>query len=403
MSITYSFIILCYNNWGLTKQTLETLIMSIHGITEGVEILILDNGSEDETGVQVESLPKKVNGIHIRYESLNRNMGYPFGINFGLSKSCGDFITVLNNDLIFVEGWFEPVIRAFIENSNIGVCVPHLCDYVDFDKHKQKQNYLEQHKQSETQKEEHYEKLQFIDRAIGACMTIKRAVLDKVGGNDLWFGAGHYDDDDWCLRIRIAGFKIAMVNSKIYHVGSATFKQSIYEQRNFVMSNREKFLRKWRMKSINDDRGKIIRDTEFSKSEHYIPLFVQDSSNKAPNYLNKAAIDIQGNELNNSRKGLLFVADWNNRDSKWKSSLLEYIKKCIHYNQDLLLWIPDKYFDSEKVLRLIPSFVLGKSNVHLIFDSISHCQLDSFIKQFDSVIKIQDDFINNIMLVYGSK
>ena len=93
--------------------------------------------------------------------------------------------------------------------------------------------------------------------------------------------------------------------------------QSIYEQRNFVMSNREKFLRKWRMKSINDDRGKIIRDTEFSKSEHYIPLFVQDSSNKAPNYLNKAAIDIQGNELNNSRKGLLFVADWNNRDSKW--------------------------------------------------------------------------------------
>jgi GT2 family glycosyltransferase len=57
----------------------------------------------------------------------------------------------------------------------------------------------------------------------GACMVIKREVLNKVGLFDLQYNRGYFEDVDLCLRIRQAGFKIRYLPQAVgYHLVGAS-------------------------------------------------------------------------------------------------------------------------------------------------------------------------------------
>jgi GT2 family glycosyltransferase len=56
----------------------------------------------------------------------------------------------------------------------------------------------------------------------GCCMLIKREVIEKIGVLDPDY-FNNYEDVDYCLRAKKAGFEIAIVpNSKIYHKFAAS-------------------------------------------------------------------------------------------------------------------------------------------------------------------------------------
>jgi len=63
-----------------------------------------------------------------------------------------------------------------------------------------------------------------LDRLVGFCLAIKREVVEKIGVLDEAFGLGTYEDDDYCLRAREAGY-VNMVarDCFIHHFGSRTF------------------------------------------------------------------------------------------------------------------------------------------------------------------------------------
>ena len=44
----YSFVILCYNNWNLSKQAITSLIESLNPsyFERGIELIIVNNGSD---------------------------------------------------------------------------------------------------------------------------------------------------------------------------------------------------------------------------------------------------------------------------------------------------------------------------------------------------------------------
>ena len=61
----------------------------------------------------------------------------------------------------------------------------------------------------------------------GACLLVRREVLDEVGALDenmFMF----YEDLDWCMRIRAAGWKIFYVpQSRICHLGGQSTRQDL--------------------------------------------------------------------------------------------------------------------------------------------------------------------------------
>ncbi len=79
------------------------------------------------------------------------------------------------------------------------------------------------------------------------CTLIKREVIDKIGGLDERFSPGNYEDDDFCLRAQLAGFKTVIVKDAfIHHYGSRSFKangEKAYAER--LMKNQKIFVDKW--------------------------------------------------------------------------------------------------------------------------------------------------------------
>lgn len=125
----YSFVLLCYNNWELTNQAITTLNDSISDTykQKGIEIIVVNNGSIDDTKKYLEQIKNTFSQqIELILIHLKENMGYSVGINTGLAQCKGEIITVLNNDLIFPKHWFDGIVNTLESDKSIGAAVPFL-------------------------------------------------------------------------------------------------------------------------------------------------------------------------------------------------------------------------------------------------------------------------------------
>jgi GT2 family glycosyltransferase len=121
------------------------------------------------------------------------------------------------------------------------------------------------------------------DRVIGFCMLVKREVIEQIGGFDLNFGIGNFEDDDFCIRARLANFYCVIAKEVfIHHFGSITFKNEIpikYEA--IFTENLLKFYHKWGIPIPADGviHGYDVNQIKktFNKLEHYCP-FIENNT-----------------------------------------------------------------------------------------------------------------------------
>lgn len=237
-----SIIILTYNQLEYTKLCIE----SIRKFTpqDSYEIIVVDNGSSDGT---VDWL-KEQNDIKV---ILNKeNLGFSKGCNQGINVSIGENILLLNNDTIVTPNWLYNMDRSLWKEDKIAAvsCMS---------------NYVTNNQQIEVEYTNIYSMLAFalnfnilnfdkhdqMDKLIGFCMMIKKEVINKIGLLDENFLIGNFEDDDYCLRMRKAGYKLILCKDTfIHHFGSISFKNTptldIFE---ISRINEEKFKNKWNL------------------------------------------------------------------------------------------------------------------------------------------------------------
>ena len=81
-----------------------------------VEVIVVDDGSEDDT-------PRVCAGLHdIRYLRLNRNLGTPSARNLGVIESRGEFVTTLGDDDLRLPGSLEAQVRRLVESPQAAFC-----------------------------------------------------------------------------------------------------------------------------------------------------------------------------------------------------------------------------------------------------------------------------------------
>ena len=88
-----SIIIPCYNEGLSIKKLVNNCLENIH---DQIEIILVDNGSSDNTFEILKGLNLPVNIIPIR---LNNNIGYGNGIMAGLKQSKGEIVSWSHADL----------------------------------------------------------------------------------------------------------------------------------------------------------------------------------------------------------------------------------------------------------------------------------------------------------------
>ena len=79
------------------------------------------------------------------------------------------------------------------------------------------------------------------------CAAMPRTVYEKVGGLDEAFGTGFFEDDDYCRRVREAGWEVACAEDVfVHHHLSASFDKLKAEQRQALFErNRAIYEAKW--------------------------------------------------------------------------------------------------------------------------------------------------------------
>jgi Flp pilus assembly protein TadD len=91
-----------------------------------------------------------------------------------------------------------------------------------------------------------------LDRIVGFCMLITREVITKIGLLDERFGIGNFEDDDYCLRARQAGFRLMVAADVfIHHFGSRTFIGQEIDFEAAMKHGQEVFMKKWNAQRKN--------------------------------------------------------------------------------------------------------------------------------------------------------
>ena len=212
-----SIIIVNFNNRKLLEECLGSIYRSTKNIS--FEVILSDNGSTDGSQEMVKA---KFPGVKIIKNK--ENLGFTKASNQGLEIYNGRYAMLLNNDTFVKDDAFDLMVAFMDNNPCVGACGPKL---LNVNGTIQRQGgFLGRKLWKSTKPVE-------ANFVIGACLMVRREVIDKVGllDENLFF---YNDDLDWCLRIRKAGFKIYYLpDAEVTHYGGYSSKR-IFNRKLFV-------------------------------------------------------------------------------------------------------------------------------------------------------------------------
>ncbi|NLT50923.1 MAG: glycosyltransferase [Ignavibacteria bacterium] len=212
-----------------------------------IEIIVVDDASTEDIESKTDEFVKY--DIKIQYLRNEKNLGFPASVNRGILLASSKNLIIANSDIIFTAGSIERLIEIAEGNINAGIIGPlsNIVSGPQLDKEADYSNIEEMFEYAEKKKIERNHKTIEFPRIAFLCALIKREVFEKIGGLDERFSPGNYEDDDYCLRAQLAGFKTIIAKDVfIHHFGSKSFKangEKEYSKRMEI--NKNIFTKKW--------------------------------------------------------------------------------------------------------------------------------------------------------------
>lgn len=233
-----SIIIVSWN----VKELLRNCLKSIYAQTKTVsfEVSVVDNASSDGSVEMVEEEFPQVKLI-----KNNENLGFAKANNQGIRQSTGKYILLLNPDTIVVDDALANMVLFMDERRDVGAVGPRiltpdnsvqltcgrhfptpLTELWDFTK----LSYLFPRSRifgrslmsfwlhNDTRE---------VDLLSGACMMVRREVIEQIGLMDEHFFL-FAEEADWCYRIRRNGWKIYFdADAEVIHFWGQSVKLSL--------------------------------------------------------------------------------------------------------------------------------------------------------------------------------
>ncbi len=248
-----TILILTHNGWAYTKQCIESIKRNTRA---PYKILVIDNNSTDET---VKELRKDWTLYHIEN---THNLGFSKGFNLGLALIDTPYFVIANNDVVTTEYWLGRMINNINLDKNLMilgpvsnyVSGPQMIKNIPYTDNKSLEAFARNIKGPKEKP------ITYFFRIVFFFTLFKTEVLAKVGYLDEIFGQGNFEDDDYCMRVKAKKLKAAYDNTVfIHHYGSQSFKKDPEAYKKIIQTNKEKFMRKWRLTQYF---GQTLDDTQ---------------------------------------------------------------------------------------------------------------------------------------------
>lgn len=226
------------NGLAMTRECVESIQRYT---TQDYELIFIDNGSTDGTLDYLKEVPNSKLIVN------TRNRGFAAANNQGLREASGDFLLLLNNDVVVTEDWLSGLQNCLQRDSSLGAVGPRSCQVAPIQRISTSYRSMEEMQDFAKQwRQTHLLTGFYAHRLIGFCLLFQRKLLDEIGGLDEQFYPGGYEDDDFCLRARIRGYRLWVADDVyIHHYGHGTFQVNQLEYSSSSLINAERFRDKW--------------------------------------------------------------------------------------------------------------------------------------------------------------
>ncbi|HKC23732.1 MAG TPA: glycosyltransferase, partial [Thermoanaerobaculia bacterium] len=260
-----SLIVVTYGNLELTRLCIESIYRTVEW--PSFEVIVVDNGSTDGTPEYLESAKKIYPDLTVRLNA--DNLGFAAANNIGLRLATGEYLAFLNNDTVSCRGWLSALIRHLSRDPSIGIIGPSTNAIgnegmvaVGYERLEEMPGWAERFTR------EHDGEVFDIKMLAMFCVAIRRGVFEEVGFLDERFGIGMFEDDDYAVRVREAGYRVVCARDAfIHHFMKASFKKLAADeyQRLFERNKRlfeEKWQSAWSPHQYATDAGPHAEGTE---------------------------------------------------------------------------------------------------------------------------------------------
>ena len=210
---------------------LEKCLSSIYEKTQWkkFEVIVIENNStEPETFDYYEKAPARYPGLRV-VKWPGKGFNFSAINNFGRQSAQGEYLLLLNNDVEILNGdWLTELLRPCAHEGGAAICGAMLYYPDDTIQHAGVVTGLggyagHSHKYRPRGGSGYLFRaatVQDFSAVTGACLLVKTSVYDEVGGLDEGFAVA-FNDVDFCLRVRDAGYRIAWTPyAQLYHYES---------------------------------------------------------------------------------------------------------------------------------------------------------------------------------------
>ena len=240
-----SFIIPLYNGLVLTQAMLASLRATVPAhLTH--EIIFVDDGSTDGTRDWLASLPPPC-----RFLINEKNLGFAGTCNRGAAAAQGELIFLLNNDLVLLPGWLEPMQAALHSSQRPGIvgniqinAATGLIDHTGIEI-SSAAKLVHSHWQPSD-----LSRLMCAQRTVpavtAACCVLQRETFLREGGFDESFRNGG-EDIDLCWRLAQRGYDVVVAFKSVvrHHIRASRGPVSLADE-----ANTQRLFARWRKEII---------------------------------------------------------------------------------------------------------------------------------------------------------
>ena len=247
--MTLSIVIVAYNSVAVISECLESLRRNIRDLP--YEIIIVDNHSNDDTVKIIrEGFPE------VKIIENSRNEGFGRANNAGIKHSTGEFIAFVNADIKMMDGVFHQILGIFESRPDVGIIGTQL---YNADGTPQKscfkfpnlfrrivfllpvyQLYI-RNRTIPTPIQEFRE----VEYVMGAFMTVRRKVIEDIGGGFDKTIFMYHEEMDFCYSARARGWKVILcAGERVIHYGG--HHENPDNQRVFIEGNKSLLYFYWK-------------------------------------------------------------------------------------------------------------------------------------------------------------
>lgn len=238
-----SIIILSFNNYEETTGKCLNALAADPNFSKW-EVIVVDNASDANTQRQLAEAKRHYPGVN--FVLNERNIGFAAGNNIGITLATGDIIILLNSDAFPSPGMLNRLIEHFAHDTKLGMVGPvtnaagnEQCIYTGTGGMEEKTHEGLRYASGGQRDTLPAYRLDFF------CVAIPRGVLDQVGLLDEDFGRGYYEDLDYSLRVKAAGYKLGVAEDTfVYHRGSTSFGKLPRETKELLKRNKRLIAKK---------------------------------------------------------------------------------------------------------------------------------------------------------------